>query len=125
VVSAVAAGAVLARPADAGEQRTARKMSITVNKPGIVVSGTEVTIRCRARDQAGKAVKGAQVSFRWHLPNGSCTHTQVTNANGVAANSHVTDCDSAAVYKAKVVITARWDGQIRTVTRYFTIVGGT
>lgn len=125
VVCAVAAGAVLVRPADAGEQRAVRKMSIVVNKPGTVVSGTEVTIRCRARDQAGKPVKGAQVSFRWHLPNGTCTHTHATNTNGVAANSHVTDCGSAADYSAKVVVTARWHGQVRTVTRYFTIIGGT
>jgi hypothetical protein len=65
------------------------------------------------------------VTFSWRLPNGRSSHVVATNRNGVARNSHTTDCGSAAEFRAKVVVTARWHGQVRQVTRYFTIAGGT
>ncbi len=121
---ALAVGTLLVDASVAGGQRSARKMSISVNKPGEVASGEEVIMRCKAKDQDGKPIRGATVAFRWHLPNGVCTHQATTNARGVAKNSHTPDCGSAEQYKAKVVVTARWHGQVRRITRYFTVTGG-
>ena len=125
LVCGLIAGAVFPGPAAAGEQRAARKMSMTVNRPGTVISGDQVTLRARLKDQKGRPISGAKVTFWWRLPNGTCSHHAVTNTHGAAANSHTTDCGSSSEYRAKVVVTARWHGQVRQVTRSFTIVGGT
>jgi hypothetical protein len=124
-VGTLVVGAAFSSPAGAAEQRSTRKMSLVVTNPGTVVSGDTVTTRARARDQAGRPIKGAAVVFWWRLPNGTCSHAETTNTKGAAANSHTTDCGSAAEFHAKVVVTARWHGQVRRVTRSFTIVGGT
>jgi hypothetical protein len=105
--------------------RTDRKMTITVNAPRLVISGTKATIRARATDQSGRAIKSATVAFAWRLPDGRHSIARTTNANGVATSSRSTDCGSAADYKAKVVVTATWRGQTQTRTRYFIITGGT
>lgn len=125
VACALLLGAVVVRPAAAKVAQAERTMSIAVNKPGTVISGDKVTMRCRARDQKGKVIKGVKVTFKWYLPEGARTQERTTNADGLATASRVTTCDSAGTYKAKVVVTARWHGQIKKVTRSFTIIGGT
>ena len=90
-----------------------------------MTSGSTVTMRCRAKDQNGEAVKGVKVSFRWRLPEGTRTQARVTGSSGLAAAGRVTDCGSSGDFKARVVVTATWHGQTRSVTRIFTIIGGT
>jgi len=120
----LAAGVVAAQPA-AAQKRAARTLTVSVSKPGVVLSGSRVTMRCRAKDQNGKVIAGAKVTFRWSLPEGPRTQTRTTGADGVAAASRVTDCGSAGDYRAKVVVKATWRGQVRQVTRFITIIGGT
>jgi len=117
-------GVIAATPA-AAQQRAARTLSISVNKPGSVASGSKVTLRCRAKDQTGKAIRGVNVTFRWRLPEGTRTQTRTTNSSGVATAARVTTCGSASDYRARVIVTATWGGQTRKVTRYFIIIGGT
>lgn len=110
--------------AAAADRRGDRKMTITVNDPGVVISGTKVTMRARATDRSGRAIKGATVVFAWRLPDGRHSISRTTNAHGVATSSRITDCGSAADYKAKVVVTATWRGQTQARTRYFIITAG-
>jgi hypothetical protein len=122
VACVLAAGTVPTQPAAA---RAARTLTISVNKPTAVMSGGTVTLRCRARDQNGKAVSGVQVAFRWRLPEGTRTQARMTGSSGLAAAGRVTDCGSGGDFTARVVVTATWHGQTRSVTRTFTIIGGT
>jgi len=117
--------AVAVRPAAAAQTTTERTMRIAVSKPGTVISGDTVTMRCRAKDQKGKAIKGVRVTFKWYLPEGTRAQERTTNADGLASASRVTDCGSGGDFEAKVVVTARWHGQVKKVTRSFTIIGGT
>ncbi len=125
VAVALLFGAVAVQPAAAKLTHTERTLRIAVNKPGTVVSGDTVTMRCRAKDQKGKAIKGVSVTFKWYLPEGTRSQVRTTNADGLAKASRVTTCGSASDFDAKVVVTARWHGQVKKVTRYFTILGGT
>jgi len=129
IIAAVAVallfGTVAVQPAAAKLTHAERTLRIAVNKPGTVVSGDTVTMRCRAKDQKGKAIKGVSVTFTWYLPEGTRTQVRTTNADGLAKASRVTTCGSASDFDAKVVVTARWHGQVKKVTRYFTIFGGT
>lgn len=118
-------GAVAVRSAVAKQTQTQRTLRISVNRPGTVVSGDTVTMRCRAKDQNGKAIKGVNVTFTWYLPEETRTQVRTTNADGLAKASRVTTCGPASDFEAKVVVTARWHGQVKKVTRTFTITGGT
>jgi hypothetical protein len=122
---AVLLGAAQPQPAAAGISNGTRLLHISVSKPTTVVTGSTVTMRCRARDQAGKAIKGVRVTFRWYLADGVVTQRRVTNAQGLASASRLVDCGSSDSYDAQVVVTARWHGQVKRVTRSFTIAGGT
>jgi hypothetical protein len=117
--------AVVVPSSATADGRADRKMTISVNAPRVVVSGTKATIRARATDQSGRVIKGATVAFAWRLPDGRHSITRTTNASGVATSSRITDCGSASDYEAKVVVTANWRGQTQTRTRYFIITGGT
>ena len=118
------AGLVAVRPAGA-QTRAARTLTISVNRPSVVASGATVTMRCRAVDQDGEAIRGVRVTYRWRLPEGTRTQARTTAANGLAAVARVTDCGSSGDFRARVVVTATWRGQTRSVTRSFTIIGGT
>jgi hypothetical protein len=117
---ALAASAAWVQPAAA-----TRILHISVNRPGTVVSGTTVVMRCRAKDQAGKAIRGVEVTFRWRLPEGLRTHHRTTDASGLARASRIASCGSSAEFSAKVVVTATWRSQVKKVIRYFTVTGGT
>lgn len=122
---ALALGALLAGPAAASRQSSARALRITVSKPGEVYSGTRLTVRCRAKDQRGVAIKGVDVTYRWRLPQGIRVDRRRTNAAGWATASRTPVCGSGSDYRARVTVTARWHGQVKQVVRYFTIIGGT
>jgi len=122
LICALLVGAAWTPPSASAATRTLR---ISVSRPGTVHSGTRVTIRCRARDQTGRAIRGVRVVFRWRLPEGRRTQTRYTNVNGLATASRIASCGSASEFRARVVVTATWRGQVRQVTRYFTIIGGT
>lgn len=124
VACALLLSAVAVRPV-AAQTPMERTMRIGVNTPGTATSGDTVTMRCRAKDQMGRAIKGVGVTFKWYLPEGTRTQGRTTNADGLAAASRVTDCGSAGDFEVKVVVTARWHGQVKKVTRTFTIIGGT
>ena len=125
VACALLLSAVVVRPAAAAQTTMERTMRIAVSTPGTVISGDTVTVRCRAKDQKGKAIKGVRVTFKWYLPEGTRAQERTTNADGLASASRVTDCGSGGDFEAKVVVTARWHGQVKKVTRSFTIIGGT
>ena len=124
VACALLLSALAVRPA-AAQTPMERTMRIGVNTPGTATSGDTVTMRCRAKDQKGTAIKGVGVTFRWYLPEGSRAQERTTNADGLASAGRVMDCGSAGVFEVKVVVTARWHGQVKKVTRSFTIIGGT
>lgn len=111
--------------AAAAELQATRTLRISVSQPGTITSGSTVTVRCRAKDQKGKAIKGARVTFRWRLPEGTRTQTRITDGKGLASASRVTTCENASQYRARVVVTARWRSQTKQVTRSFWIVGST
>jgi hypothetical protein len=125
VACALLLSALAVRPAAAAQTPTERTMRIAVSTPGRVISGDTVTMRCRAKDQKGKAIKGVGVTFKWYLPEGTRAQKRTTNADGLASAGRVTDCGSAGAFEVKVVVTARWHGQVKKVTRTFTIIGGT
>lgn len=122
---AFALGGLLAGPAEASRQNSARELRIIVTKPGDVFSGARLTIRCRAKDQSGAAIKGVDVGYRWRLPQGTRVDKRTTNAAGLATASRTTTCGSGGDYRARVTVTARWRGQVKQVVRSFIIIGGT
>jgi hypothetical protein len=123
-VCTVALGA-LSGPATADRQSSARTLRITVTKPGDVYSGARLTMRCRAKDQRGVAIKGVEVTYRWRLPQGTPADKRKTNAAGLATVRRTTTCGSGTDYRARVTVTAIWRGQVVQVVRSFTIIGGT
>lgn len=125
VACALLLSAVAVRPAAAAKTPMERTMRIAVSTPGSVISGDTVTMRCRAKDQKGKVIRGVAVTFKWYLPEGTRAQERSTNADGLASASRVADCGSAGDFEAKVVVTARWHGQVKKVIRTFTIIGGT
>lgn len=122
---ALALGAARPYSAAAGIAAGARTLHLAVNKPGTVITGSTVTLRCRAKDQAGKAIKGVKVTFRWYLPDGTATQRRVTSSQGLATAGRLVDCGSADSFDARAIVTAVWRGQTRKVTRAFTVIGGT
>jgi hypothetical protein len=122
---AVALGALMSGPAAADRRSSARTLRITVNRPGDVYSGARLTMRCRAKDQQGAAIKGVDVTYRWRLPQGTMVDRTKTNAAGLATARRTTTCGSGTDYRARVTVTASWRGQVVQVVRSFTIIGGT
>jgi hypothetical protein len=80
---------------------------------------TDVTVTCRAKDQAGRGIKGVKVTFTWHYKTTTPKETATTNSDGIARCTRYI-AGATAGYKVVVSITATYNGVTKTTSVSFT-----
>jgi hypothetical protein len=80
---------------------------------------SDVTVSCKAKDQAGKPLSGVRVKFVWHYKTTTPSESRTTNSSGVAACERYIS-GATAGYRVVVTVTATYKGVTKTKSTSFT-----
>lgn len=79
---------------------------------------SDVTVKCRAKDQAGRSIKGVKCTFVWHYKTTTPKETRSTGSDGIARCTRNIS-GATAGYRVVVTITATYGGVTKTTSTSF------